>query len=120
MEAIHIRLREELSRCDLSVAEAARLTGEANSQGLRDVLGGRKRLSAETLGLLAAKTPIDALYILTGQRNPGQLPVPAPAELSGEKQALLGAFDGMSEENKRALLQIGAALSQPNPDKIAS
>ncbi|HAT1683677.1 TPA: helix-turn-helix transcriptional regulator [Klebsiella oxytoca] len=40
--------------------------------------------------------------------------------LTGEKQALLDAFDGMSDENKKALLQIGESLSQPKPGKLAS
>lgn len=69
MDTLHNRLREELDRCGLSAAKAAKMMGEPSSQGLRDVLGGRKRLSAEMLAVIAAHTPIDPMYILLGQRS---------------------------------------------------
>lgn len=40
--------------------------------------------------------------------------------LTEEKQALMNAYDGMSEENKRAILQIGESLSQPKSSKLVS
>lgn len=67
MEEIHSRLRSELEAKGLSAAQAARDAGEADSQGLRDVLAGRKRLSAELLGALVRGTGIDGAYVLTGQ-----------------------------------------------------
>ncbi|ECG5643215.1 XRE family transcriptional regulator [Salmonella enterica subsp. enterica serovar Poona] len=69
MEHLHIRLKEELDRCGLSAAKVAQLMGETNSQGLRDVLGGRKRLSAEVLAAIAKSTPIDPMYVLMGVRS---------------------------------------------------
>jgi len=65
---MHTRLKEELARLELSAAEAARIAELQDSQGLRDVLGGRKRLSAELLAVLAARCGIDAMYVLLGQR----------------------------------------------------
>ncbi|EAV3691925.1 helix-turn-helix transcriptional regulator [Salmonella enterica] len=69
MEDLHKRLKEELARCGLSAAKTAQLIGEVSSQGLRDVLGGRKRLSAEMLAVIAKNTPIDPLYVLMGVRS---------------------------------------------------
>ncbi|EEO3478989.1 helix-turn-helix transcriptional regulator [Salmonella enterica subsp. enterica serovar Java] len=69
VEHLHKRLKEELDRCGLSAAKVAQLMGEASSQGLRDVLGGRKRLSAEVLAAIAKNTPIDPMYVLMGVRS---------------------------------------------------
>ncbi|EBM2626282.1 XRE family transcriptional regulator [Salmonella enterica] len=69
VEGLHTRLKEELARCGLSAAKTAQLIGEVSSQGLRDVLGGRKRLSAEMLAVIAKNTPIDPLYVLMGVRS---------------------------------------------------
>lgn len=73
VEYLHIRLRDELDRLKLSLAEAARRIGESDPQGLRDVIGGRKRLSAELLARLIG-VGIDAVFILTGVRS-GATPV---------------------------------------------
>lgn len=67
MEKIHERLRAELEAKGLSAAQAARDAGEPDSQGLRDVLSGRKRLSAELLGALVRGTGIDGAYVLSGK-----------------------------------------------------
>lgn len=67
MENIHGRLREQLAAKGLSAAQAARDAGEPDSQGLRDVLNGRKRLSAELLSALVRATGIDGDYVLSGQ-----------------------------------------------------
>lgn len=69
MEYLHKRLKEELERCGLSAAKVAQLMGESSSQGLRDVLGGRKRLSAEMLAAIAKNTSIDPMYVLMGVRS---------------------------------------------------
>lgn len=70
VEGIHTRIRDELTRSGLSMAEAARQMQEESSQGLRDVCAGRKRASAELVGKLAVIPGIDVLYVLTGQRAP--------------------------------------------------
>lgn len=49
-------------------ADAARAAGMPDSQGLRDVLSGRKRLTVELLSSLAA-TGIDLLFVVTGERG---------------------------------------------------
>lgn len=68
VEGIHIRIRDELERAGLSMAEAARQMQEDSSQGLRDVCAGRKRASAELVGKLTVIPGLDVLYVLTGQR----------------------------------------------------
>lgn len=68
-------------------AAAARAAGEADSQGLRDVLGGRKRLSAELLAALAIAACVDTRYVLTGQRD-----APPPEVLTQDERELLALF----------------------------
>lgn len=59
---------------------AARAAGLENSQGLRDVLAGRKRLSTELLALLSSKCGVDADYVTTGVRR-GEEHLTAAAQL---------------------------------------
>ena len=68
MEEIHERLKAELSVRGITAAAAARAAGLPDSQGLRDTLNGRKRVTADLLALLLP-LGIDALYVLTGQRS---------------------------------------------------
>ncbi len=73
VENIHIRVRQELERLGLSLAEAARRMGEADSQGVRDVCSGRKRVTAEFLAKLV-EIQGDVLFVLTGKRLPASRP----------------------------------------------
>lgn len=84
---LHVRLRNELERLGIKPAAAARAAGEPDSQGLRDVLGGRKRLSADLLAAIGATSGVDVLYVLTGERN-----APSPVVLSSDEQELLALF----------------------------
>lgn len=99
VEQIHIRLREELDRMGLSAAQAARNAGLPDSQGLRDVLAGRKRLAAELLAQLAHGAGIDAAFVVTGQRD-----YEPPPPLSAEEQVFLDYFRKASPETRRAAL----------------
>lgn len=92
---LHIRLKDEFTRLGLKISQAASAAGESDSQGLRDVLGGRKRLSAE---LLAALEPlgVDVAYILTGKRS--------LAATTASEQMLLEGFRAMDEPTKKRLL----------------
>lgn len=141
VEEIHIRLRDELERRGLSLAEASRAIGETTSQGLRDVCSGRKRATAELVARLAV-TGIDVLYVLTGQRfqgvtdqsklpstatlpnepeltdqaaTAGQVP-PRPA-LSRREQALLANYRGSDEEGRRAMEATASALAHRDSAK---
>lgn len=100
---LHVRLKEELARLALKPAAAAKAIGEPDSQGLRDVLGGRKRLSAELLAALAI-TGVDVAYVLTGQRQ-GQ-----GIGESTVHQAVLDAVDLLSLEKKVDANQLAKAV----------
>ncbi|MBF9263583.1 helix-turn-helix domain-containing protein [Paracidovorax cattleyae] len=106
MEEIHIRLRAELDELGLSAAQAAR-DSHCDSQGLRDVLSGRKRLSAELLGALVQGTGIDSHYVLTGERAGG---------LSSEEKLMLQYFREASKDTRRAAL--GALLGATIPTQV--
>jgi hypothetical protein len=105
VELLHVRLKEELERLGLKPAEAARAAGEQDSQGLRDVLGGRKRLSAELLSGLDA-AGVDVYYVLTGQR------VATATTLTAREAALVDNYRASDEDAKKALEKTSAALAQ--------
>lgn len=102
---LHIRLKAELDRLALKPVAAAKAIGEPDSQGLRDVLGGRKRLSAELLAALAV-TGVDVAYVLTGQRQ-GQ-----GIGESAVHQAVLDAVDLLSLEKKVDANQLAKAVTK--------
>ena len=81
VEEIHKRLKAELTALGFSTAEAARVAGLPDSQGLRDTLSGRKRVTADLLALLLP-LGIDALYVLGGQHTTA---VSAPTPLVDTK-----------------------------------
>lgn len=86
VEKIHERLRAELKRLDRSAAQASKAAGEVNSQRLRDVLSGRKRLTADLLGALVLAVGVDGHYVLTGHQEPHTPP------LTTDEQELLALF----------------------------
>lgn len=102
---MHARLKRELQREGLSQAEAARRAGLSDSQGLRDVLAGKKRLSAELLGALAY-AGIDALFVLVGRRSVA--PVGMTEEEIEDLHRLVNLFRSASNETRAA---IGTMLS---------
>lgn len=128
MEEIHIRLRDELERLGLSMAEAARVIGEDSSQGIRDVCSGRKRASAELVAKLSV-AGVDVLYTLTGQRasqstasaeayqpllsaSMNQPPATVAAYLSYEEAALLDNYRNSPPEGQAAIKTTSAAFAQ--------
>jgi hypothetical protein len=90
---IHVRLKEELERLGIKPAAAAKAAGEADSQGLRDVLGGRKRLSADLLAALES-VGVDVSYVLLGRRGAQGI---SPAAV---RQAVLDTVDFLSLKGK--------------------
>ena len=80
MEQIHERLKAELSNLGITAAAAARAAGMTDSQGLRDTLNGRKRVTADLLALLIP-LGVDPLRVLTGQSASA---VAAPSTLDAE------------------------------------
>lgn len=105
MEQIHDRLKAELAARGLKTAMAARAVGMPDSQGLRDTLNGRKRVTADMLALLIP-LGVDAGYVLTGQRSQKMSPA-----LSAEEQTMLDYFRSASPAVRRAAL--GALIGAP-------
>ena len=105
MELIHDRLKAELSAKGLSALQASKAAGLSDSQSLRDVLGGRKRLTAELLGALVLAVGVDGTYVLTGQRSAGVL--------NPEERTMLDYFRGASPTARRAAM--GALLGAASP-----
>lgn len=115
VELIHERLKEELDRLALKPAAAARAAGEPDSQGLRDVLGGRKRLSTDLLAALGAAAGVDVLYVLTGQR--GMAPGPV---LTREEAALVDNFRNSPPDVRAAIKTTSALGAQSSLSKKKS
>lgn len=105
VEGIHIRIRDELGRAGLSMAEAARQIQEDNSQGLRDVCAGRKRASAELVGKLTAIPGLDVLYVLTGRRS-----VTYQTHAQGATVTSIGATEGGGLTQLQVLAMVIDAL----------
>jgi hypothetical protein len=72
VEYIHVRLREEIDRCGMSLAAASRAAQESSPQRLKDVVSGRQKCTAD---LIARLIPlgVDSHYVLTGQRPAGAI-----------------------------------------------
>ncbi|HDY5341423.1 TPA: helix-turn-helix transcriptional regulator [Klebsiella pneumoniae] len=60
---------------------------------------------------------VDITWLLTGMSN--GLPAYDAHVMSTEKKELLDAFDGMTPEQRRAILEVGKGLVQPKPSKFA-
>nr|WP_247190200.1 helix-turn-helix domain-containing protein [Escherichia coli] len=110
---IGLRIKEERDRLSLT------------QQGLADAIGVAKRTfidwekdrTSPTAVQLSALSEIgvDVLYVVTGVRSQ---PVVAPY-MSQEKKELMDAFDEMSPEQRRAILEVGKVFIQPKPSKLA-
>lgn len=140
MEYLHKRLKEELDKLQKTLKWVAKEIGEKDSQGLRDVCAGRKRVTAE---LVAKLIPlgVDAMYVLTGIRSASTPTPPEPevkpvtkayaspkvalkvAEDTGvyditsqplnkREQALLANYRESDEEGKRTVESTARAFSR--------
>lgn len=112
MEGFHTRLRSELTRLGLQPADAGRAIGDPDGQGIRDISGGRKRLTAEVLAKLVA-VGVDPFYVLTGERSGTSAAV---SYLSRDEEWLLKKWSGMNERQRegwRLLLNECTAVKEP-------
>lgn len=112
VENIHERIKSELLRLNISMAEASRQIGEADSQGLRDVCAGRKRASAELIAKLMLIEGLDIRHILTGRdtnedKLEGEkLRVSTGYTLTREEQVILANYRAASNSNKKIMSEI--------------
>lgn len=111
------RLKEERNRLGFSQSEFAELVGASYKSQLR----WEKDESAPGADALSvwAGIGLDVLYVVTGQRSNMMSSPAAIPKMSSEKQELLDAFDEMTPEQRRAILEVGKGLAQPKPGKLA-
>lgn len=108
MDEMIERLKAELKAGQMSQAKAARVAGLPDSQGLRDALTGRKRLSAELLASLA-HAGIDVLFVLIGRRSIAPVGM-AEAEIELFNR-LINIFWNLSDESRETAQHLLSALS---------
>jgi hypothetical protein len=98
VEHIHVRLREEIERCGLSLAAASRIAGESSPQRLKDVVSGRQKCSADLVAKLMV-IGVDAAYILTGERAQTVL-----SNLAPDEEVLLEGYRALDASSKKRML----------------
>ncbi|MGF7442809.1 helix-turn-helix domain-containing protein [Klebsiella michiganensis] len=111
------RLKEERKRLGFNQSEFAELVWSSYKSQLRWEKD-ESSPSADALNIWAG-IGLDVLYVVTGQRSadlPSRLIIP---KMSQEKHELMDAFDNMSPEQRRAILEVGKVLVQPKPSKFA-
>ena len=89
-----------------------------DSQGLRDTLNGRKRVTADLLALLIP-LGVDALYVLTGQRTGEASAAPPSPALSRRAQALVDNYEAADEAGKRYIERAADHEAQSGSKKAA-
>lgn len=97
VEYIHVRLREEITRCGVSLAAASRAAGESSPQRLKEVVSGRQKCPADLVAKLVA-IGVDAHYVLTGERGPT-----APA-LAPDEELLLDGYRALDVAGRKRLI----------------
>ena len=108
------RLKSERERLGMTQPDFAEAAGAKK----RTLIDWEKGVSSPTAVQLAALAGIgvDALYILTGQRQGGATaaPVTAPApSLSRRAQALMENYEATSEEGKKIIEAAAFAAAKP-------
>ncbi|WP_434675937.1 hypothetical protein [Pseudomonas sp. D3-10] len=97
VEYIHVRLREEIDRCGVSLAAASRGAGEASPQRLKEVVSGRQKCPADLVAKLAA-IGVDVQYVLTGER------VQAAPVLAPDEELLLESYRALDVAGRKRMI----------------
>lgn len=95
---IHVRLREEIDRCGLSLAAASRAAGESSPQRLKEVVSGRQKCPADLVAKLVV-IGVDAQYVLVGER--AQIAKPP---LTPDEEMLLEAYRALDVAGRKRML----------------
>jgi hypothetical protein len=98
VEHLHLRLREEIDRCGLSLAAASRAAGETSPQRLKEVVSGRQKCPADLVAKLLV-IGVDAQYVLIGERAQAGKPQMAPDE-----EMLLDGYRALDAASKKRML----------------
>lgn len=106
VEHLHLRLREEIDRCGLSLAAASRAAGETSPQRLKEVVSGRQKCPADLVAKLLV-IGVDAQYVLIGERVQT-----AKAQLAPDEEMLLDGYRALDAASKKQMLA-GMILGEP-------
>jgi hypothetical protein len=98
VEHLHLRLREEIDRCGLSLAAASRAAGEPSPQRLKEVVSGRQKCPADLVAKLLV-IGVDAQYVLIGERVQ-----PAKPQMAPDEEMLLDGYRALDAANKKRML----------------
>lgn len=98
VELIHVRLREEIARCGLTLAAASRAANEPSSQRLKDVVVGRQKCPADLVAKLMT-VGIDALYVLSGERS-----TVSSTRLAPDEDMLLDGYRALTMSERKKML----------------
>ncbi|OHT25832.1 DNA-binding protein [Providencia stuartii] len=108
-----LQIRQSMN---LNQRDFASLLG-VSTGGVSQVESGKAMPGGDFLLKIHQALGVDITWLLTGMStNPKSVFTPS---LPPDKQALVDAYDSMSSENKRAILQIGSSLSQSKSDREA-
>ncbi|WP_053146871.1 helix-turn-helix transcriptional regulator [Pseudomonas sp. Pf153] len=99
VDYIHVRLREEIDRCGISLAAASRAAGESSPQRLKEVVSGRQKCPADLVAKLAV-IGVDAQYVLIGERGQGA----RPPSLAPDEELLLDGYRALDAASKKRML----------------
>lgn len=105
--------RIQLVRGGLTQEEFAKQLGIGRTTLIR-YENNERSPDATLLRDVALRFEVDPSWLLLGIGS-----APERKHLSQEKQALLDAFDEMTPEQRRAILEVGKVLVQPKPNKFA-
>lgn len=100
------RLREERERLGFSQNDFAALV-PVTRKTMFNWESGAGRVATEALAVWA-RSGLDVLYVVTGERLPPKDPVPGPRQ-----QALLRQFDVTDENGRRAIEATAAQVTAP-------
>lgn len=110
------RIKKERERLGYNQTDFAALAGASK----HSQINWEKGVSAPNSVVLKAWSDVglDVLYVVIGQRSITTPMVNQVENISPEKQELMDAFDDMTTEQRRAILEVGKVLSQPKSGKL--
>lgn len=116
VELIHVRLREEIDRCGLSLAAASRAANETSSQRLKDVVSGRQKCPADLIAKLMV-IGVDAMYVLTGERS-----LHMSSKLAPDEEVLLDGYRSLDIATKKrtlASMLVGGSAASGESNQVS-
>lgn len=115
------RLKEVLKQKKISSIKEFAEICELPYRTAQSYLNGDREPNIAGLTKLCTQLGINLNWLLTGVGEQFILGdgTSSVQGISTEKQALMDAFDDMSPEQRRVILEVGKVLTQPKPSKFA-